>query len=64
MKLDLLVGKSFTVTDPAIEYVCVGYAQNDTFIVFGASYDSMNNRSIIKSFKLTEAKFKASFPAT
>jgi hypothetical protein len=58
MHLENLIGKSFSVKDPAIEYVCVGYAQNDTFVVFGAKNDTVNNRFEVISFKLTEAKFK------
>jgi len=52
-----LIGAKFTVNDPAIEYVCMGFAQNETFIVFGAHNDVTNNRFTIRSFKLTDAKF-------
>jgi hypothetical protein len=57
MNLELLIGKKFTVNDPAIEYTCVGYAQNETFVVFGAANDVTNNRFTVRSFKVTEAKF-------
>jgi len=52
-----IIGKKFTITDPNIEYSCIGYAQNETFIVFGAYNDPPNNRFTVKSFKLTDAKF-------
>lgn len=52
-----LLGKKFTVNDPTIEYVCVGYAQNETFVVFGALNDVTNNRFGVRSFKLTDIKF-------
>lgn len=58
-----LLGKTFTVPNtpgsgPCPEYKIVGYAQNETFVVFGALNDTVNNRFDIKSFKLTEVKFK------
>ena len=52
------VGKTFTVRDPAIEYTAVGYDNNGTSIIFGVNYDSVNNRSTLKSFKVTEVTFK------
>ena len=52
-----LIGKKFTAMDPNIEYICVGFAQNETFLVFGAVNDSVNNRFNIKSIKLTDVKF-------
>jgi len=52
-----VINKKFTVNDPAVEYTCIGYSQNETFIVFGASNDVTNNRFSVKSFKLTDAKF-------
>jgi len=52
-----ITGRKFTVSDPNIEYTCVGYAQNDTSLVVGSHFDSVNNRSSIKTFKLTEARF-------
>jgi len=57
MNLELLVGKKFTGMDPNIEYTCVGYAQNETFIIFGATNDVTNNRFTVRSFKVTEARF-------
>ena len=57
-----IIKKTFTVgTDPT-EYICVGYAQNSTFCVFGAANNTVDNRFEIKSFKLTEAKFKGLLP--
>jgi hypothetical protein len=52
-----IVGKKFVMNDPAIEYVCVGYGQNDTFLIFGAANDVTNNRFTLKSFKFSEVKF-------
>lgn len=53
-----IVGKTFTAQDPKIEYTCVGYAQNDTCLVVGAYFDSVNNRTEHKTIKMTDAKFK------
>ena len=56
-----LMGQTFTAPNsvvPAAEYKAVGYAQNETFVVFGALNDTVNNRFDVKSFKLTEVKFK------
>jgi len=56
-----LMGQMFTAqssTVPNAEYKVVGYAQNETFVVFGALNDTVNNRFDVKSFKLTEVKFK------
>lgn len=53
-----IVGKSFTALDPNQEYVCVGYGQNETFLIVGSSFDSANNRSTLKTFKLSDVKFK------
>jgi hypothetical protein len=58
MTIENIIGKSFNAFDPSAEYICVGYAQNETFIVFGAINDTANNRFSIKSFKLTDCKFK------
>lgn len=58
MNIENISGKSFTVNDPTVEYVYTGFAQNETFIVFGALNDTVNNRFTVKSFKLTDAKFK------
>jgi len=63
MQLDSsIIGKKFEIHDPAIEYTCVGWAKNDTFIIFGAYNDIPNNRFTIKSFKLSDAKFKGVMP--
>ena len=52
-----LIGKKFTGFDPKVEYTCVGFAQNETFIIFGAYNDAANNSFKIQSIKLTDAKF-------
>lgn len=51
-------GKKFTVNDPTIEYLCIGYAQNSTELIVGSYFDSVNNRSEIHTFKIKEIKFK------
>ncbi len=53
-----ILQKSFTVGSDPTEYICIGYAQNTTFCVFGALNNTVDNRFEVKSFKLTEAKFK------
>lgn len=53
-----IVGKSFTVNDPNLEYTCVGYCANETFLIVGSQFDSTNNRSTLKTFKLSDVKFK------
>lgn len=53
-----IVGKTFTALDPNQEYTCVGYGQNETFLVIGSSFDSANNRSNLKTFKMSDVKFK------
>ncbi len=52
-----IVGKKFTHTDPATEYECAGYADNGTLLVIGIVFDSTNNRSSLRTFKLTDVKF-------
>ena len=53
-----IVGKKFTALDPNTEYTCVGYGQNETFLVIGSNFDAPNNRSTLKTFKLSDVKFK------
>lgn len=53
-----IIGQKFTANDPKVEYTCVGYAQNDTCLVVGAYFDSVNNRTELKTIKMTDAKFK------
>ena len=53
-----IVGQTFTATDPATEYTCVGYACNDTFLIVGAHFDAPNNRTALKTFKIQDVKFK------
>jgi hypothetical protein len=53
-----IISTKFTVgIDTTKEYVCVGYAQNSTFVVFGALNDTVNTSFKIESFKLTEVTF-------
>ena len=57
-----LVGQKFFDKDPNIEYTYQGYCQNDTFLVIGSHFDSVNNRTILKTFKMTEIKFLGDLP--
>ena len=62
MKLDeKLIGQKFTAItfkDPNIEYACVGYGSSGTFVIIGAYSDAVKNETTLKTFKLTEVKFK------
>ena len=63
MKLDeKLIGWKFTVNDPNIDkervYACVGYGSSGTFVIIGAYSDAVKNETTLKTFKLTEVKFK------
>jgi len=54
-----LIGKTFNTTlDSNTEYTCIGYASNDTFLVVGAMWDQPNNRTILKTFKFQDVKFR------
>ena len=53
-----IIGQTFNAFDPTIDYTCIGYGQNDTLIIIGTNFDTVNNRSSVKSFKLSEVKFK------
>ncbi len=60
-----IVGKTFTALDPNQEYTCVGYCANETFLIIGSQFDAPNNRSTLKTFKLSDVKFKGDIaPAT
>jgi hypothetical protein len=50
-----LMGRKFEVNN--IEYTCIGFGQNESFIVFGAVNDTTNDRFNIKSFKMVDVKF-------
>lgn len=58
-----IIGKNFQPvslspsSDAAKDYECVGYSDNGTLLVIGALFDAPNNRSSLKTFKLTEVKF-------
>lgn len=52
-----IIGKTFTANDPNIEYECVGYAANETFLVVGKHLDIVNNRFTLKTFKIQDVKF-------
>ena len=59
MKLDeKLIGQKFTVNDPNTEYTCVGYGSLGTFVIIGAYSDAVKNETTLKTFKITEVKFK------
>ncbi len=53
-----IVGQIFSANDPNTEYTAVGYGQNETFLVIGSHFDSVNNRSSLKTFKLSDVRFK------
>lgn len=54
-----IIGKTFTIAaDPTAEYTCIGVADNNTFLLVGTRFDSINNRSILSTIKLSEARFK------
>ncbi len=57
INLDAFKGKEFTAFDPNITWVCQGFAANDTFLVIGTNFDSTNNRTYVKTFKLSDVKF-------
>lgn len=56
------VGTPFTALDPNAEYQYLGVAANETFLIVGSQFDSVNNRSIVKTFKLSDVKFKGELP--
>lgn len=55
-----IVGQTFTTPGDVTnsEYVCIGYGQNDTFLIVGCFFDAPNNRTLLKTFKLSDVKFK------
>lgn len=60
-------GKQFIATNIGVgnnEFTCIGYGQNDTFLIIGAQFDSTNNRSHVKTFKLSDVQFKGNITAT
>jgi len=58
-----IIGRKFTtVKDPTVEYICVGYACNTTFLIIGALNDTVNNRFTLESIKLSDAKFIGQMP--
>jgi hypothetical protein len=53
-----LYGKQFTSgTLDATRYTCIGMAQNETFLIVGVYFDSINNRSQVKTFKIQDVTF-------
>lgn len=53
-----VIGKKFSPTnDPTKDYEAVGYSDSGTLLILGAEFDPVNNRSRIKTFKLTEISF-------
>lgn len=53
-----LLGQKFTALDPNTEYICVGYGAGGTFLIIGALNDAARNEFTLRSFKITEVKFK------
>jgi len=59
-----LIGKQFpSPNDPKTEYTVIGYAQNETFLLIATNFDQVNNRSYVKTFKLTDVAFKGDITA-
>jgi len=54
-----IIGQKFTVNDPNTEYICAGYGYSGTFVIIGALNDAAKNEYTLKSFKITEVKFKS-----
>lgn len=55
---DKLIGKTFFVDNmTGREFTCQGFAFTGTIIVFGSTWDQVNNRTRIDTFKLSEVKF-------
>lgn len=53
-----IIGQRFHPTnDPTNDYECVGYSDHGTLLVIGTVFDSVNNRSYLKTFKLTDVTF-------
>lgn len=53
-----IIGKKFFSKDnPTTEYECIGYSNEGTLLIIGTTFDSTNNRSSLKTFKLTEVNF-------
>lgn len=60
-----IIGKKFTPnTDPSSDCECVGYADNGTLLIIGVAFDSINNRSSLKTFKLIDVKFHGKVSAS
>lgn len=57
------IGKTFTeAANPSIEYTCEGYADGcGTIVIIGSTFDSLNNRTTLNTFKLTSVKFIGKF---
>jgi hypothetical protein len=53
-----IVGRKFTALDPNVEYTCIGYDNNGTSILFGVQFNSIDNRSKVRSFKVADVTFK------
>jgi len=54
-----IIGHKFTTSDPKtpFEMLCVGYAENSTFLIIGSRWDQTNNRTTLHTCKLTEVSF-------
>lgn len=53
-------GQPFVVKekDTNVEYTCIGYAENETYLIVGMRYDEKNKYTKCKTFKLTDVCFK------
>ena len=53
-----VIGRKFTGTDPSVEYTCVGYAANETFLLIGKLEDHGGQSFKLKTIRLADARFK------
>lgn len=60
-----IIGQSFTVRDPNINYLCIGYGQDPTSAanyVVGELWDQASNRTQIRTFLFKEVTFIGQLP--
>lgn len=59
-----IVGQKFVPVNSVapVEVTCIGYAQNDTFLLVGTTWDQASNRTVIKTYKMTEVSFVGKLP--
>jgi hypothetical protein len=60
-----IIGQSFTVNDPNISYLCIGYGQDPTSAanyVVGECWDQPSNRTKISTFLFKQVTFVGQLP--